>query len=102
MQSTDNNINILYLDDEEHNLNAFKASFRRNYKIYIVKNVVDALSILSNNNIHIIIADQKMPVISGVQFFENIRESYPNPVRILLTGYADIDAVIDAINKGQV
>ncbi|WP_306642142.1 hybrid sensor histidine kinase/response regulator [Sanyastnella coralliicola] len=95
-------ISILYLDDEEHNLTSFKAAFRRDYNVFITTNAGDAVQILSENEIHVVISDQKMPNLSGVEFFELIIPDFPDPVRMLLTGYADIEAVIDAINKGQV
>ncbi len=95
-------IRILYLDDEEHNLTSFKAAFRRDFEIFTTTDAGEAVSILNNNLIHIVISDQKMPNLSGVEFFELIIPDFPEPIRILLTGYADIEAVIDAINKGQV
>jgi response regulator RpfG family c-di-GMP phosphodiesterase len=95
-------IHILYIDDEIHNLNAFKASFRRLYTVFTAESAEDAVRILSENDIHIIISDQRMPRMTGIEFFESILERFPEPIRILLTGYADINAVIDAINKGQV
>ncbi len=95
-------IRILYLDDEEHNLTSFKAAFRRDFEVFTTTEAGEAVSILSNNDIHIVISDQKMPNLSGVEFFELIIPDFPEPIRILLTGYADIEAVIDAINKGQV
>jgi response regulator RpfG family c-di-GMP phosphodiesterase len=95
-------IHILYIDDEIHNLNAFKASFRRLYTVFTAESAEDAVKILSENDIHIIISDQRMPRMTGIEFFESILERFPEPIRILLTGYADINAVIDAINKGQV
>jgi response regulator RpfG family c-di-GMP phosphodiesterase len=95
-------IHILYIDDEIHNLNAFKASFRRLYSVYTAISAEEAEKILSEQDIHIIISDQRMPKMTGIEFFESILEKYPEPIRILLTGYADINAVIDAINKGQV
>jgi response regulator RpfG family c-di-GMP phosphodiesterase len=95
-------IHILYIDDEIHNLNAFKASFRRLYTVFTADSAEGAVKILSENDIHIIISDQRMPRMTGIEFFESILEKYPEPIRILLTGYADINAVIDAINKGQV
>jgi len=95
-------IHILYIDDEIHNLNAFKASFRRLYTVFTADSAEGAVKILSENDIHIIISDQRMPRMTGIEFFESILERYPEPIRILLTGYADINAVIDAINKGQV
>lgn len=95
-------INILYVDDEVHNLNAFKASFRRNFNVFTAESAKDAIAILSQQEINIIITDQRMPVMTGIEFLESIIPKYPDPMRILLTGYADINAVIDAINKGQV
>lgn len=95
-------INILYVDDEVHNLNAFKASFRRSFNVFTAESASKALEILKTEPIHIVISDQRMPVMTGVEFFQSILSDYPDPIRILLTGYADISAVIDAINKGQV
>ena len=95
-------IQILYLDDEENNLTSFKAAFRRDYKIFTTTTAQEAVQILTDNEINIVISDQKMPNISGVEFFELIVPDFPEPIRMLLTGYADIEAVIDAINKGQV
>jgi response regulator RpfG family c-di-GMP phosphodiesterase len=95
-------INILYVDDEVHNLNAFKASFRRTFNIFTAESAKDAMVILETQQMHIIVSDQRMPVTSGVEFLQSIIPLYPDPIRILLTGYADISAVIDAINKGQV
>ncbi|WP_343688941.1 response regulator [Chitinophaga sp.] len=95
-------IHILYVDDEIHNLNAFKASFRRLYTIFTASSAEEAEKVLEKEEIHIIISDQRMPRITGIEFFESILDKYPEPIRILLTGYADINAVIDAINKGQV
>jgi DNA-binding NtrC family response regulator len=93
---------ILYLDDEEQNLVSFQALFRRQYNVFTTTSAHEAVDILNNNDIQVIFSDQKMPEVSGVEFFETILPDFPHPVRILLTGYADIEAVIDAINKGQV
>lgn len=95
-------IHILYIDDEVHNLNAFKASFRRLYTVFTATSAEEAEEILAREHIQIIISDQRMPKITGIEFFESILDKYPEPIRMLLTGYADINAVIDAINKGQV
>lgn len=95
-------INVLYLDDEVHNLTAFRAAFRRDFQVHVTTEPTDAVRILREHPIEVIISDQKMPKLSGVEFFELIAPDYPNPVRMLLTGHADIDAVIDAINKGQI
>jgi len=98
----DEKIRILYVDDEEHNLQAFRATFRRDYKIFIAISGEEVRKILEQEDIEIIITDQRMPEETGVEFLESIIPHYPSPIRILLTGYTDIQAVIDAINKGQV
>jgi signal transduction histidine kinase len=95
-------ITILYIDDEEHNLHSFKASFRKQYDITITSSVIEAEEILERKDFCIILADQRMPIMTGVQFFEKIRNKFPKPIRILITGHTDIGAAIDAINKGEV
>lgn len=93
---------ILYVDDEEHNLNSFKAAFRRDYEVFTAISANDGFKVLEDQEIHVIITDQRMPEMTGIEFLEAVIDKYPDPPRILLTGYADIDAVIDAINKGSV
>lgn len=95
-------INVLYIDDESSNLSAFKASFRRVFNVHIASNAQEGYTIIENNPIEVIVADQRMPETTGVDFFASILESYPNPMRILLTGYSDINNVIEAINKGHI
>ena len=95
-------IKVLYLDDEENNLIAFKALFRREFDVFTTTSPQEAVAYLNANEVPIILSDQKMPELSGVEFFELTLNDFPNAVRILVTGYADIEAVIDAINRGQV
>lgn len=95
-------INILYVDDEENNLVSFKANFRYDYNVSLAHSGIEAIGIIETRPIEIIITDQRMPNMTGIQFLERILENYPDPMRILLTGYADINAVIDAINKGKI
>jgi response regulator RpfG family c-di-GMP phosphodiesterase len=95
-------IRFLYVDDEENNLQAFKATFRRDFKVFLAISASEGEEILKNEVIDIIITDQRMPEKTGVEFLESIIPIYPKPIRLLLTGYTDIQAVIDAINKGQV
>ena len=95
-------IKVLYIDDEIGNLNAFKASFRRQFDIQTAISADEGYQILKKNPIEVVISDQRMPGKSGVDFFESILDLHPNPIRILLTAYSDIDAVIDAINRGRV
>ncbi len=97
-----NKINILYVDDELNNLVSFKAVFRMKYNVYTAISGEEAISILHNKQVNIIITDQRMPQMTGVEFLESILVEFPDPIRILLTGYADMNAVIDAINKGKI
>ena len=98
----DKPIRILYIDDEEHNLHSFKATFRKQYDITTTISVIEAEEMLKTHDFNIILADQRMPIMTGVQFFEKIRDTYPKIIRILITGHTDIGAAIDAINKGEV
>lgn len=96
-------IKILYVDNEPDNLVGFKASLRLDYHILTAVNIPQAMACLSNHpDIKIIFCDQRMPATTGVEFFEDIRTSYPLPVRILLTAYTDVESIINAINKGNV
>lgn len=95
-------IKILYIDDEVNNLAAFKANFRKLYDIYTAESAEDGRKILESVDIEIILTDQRMPNMTGVEFLESIIPDFPNPIRILLTGYTDMQALIDAVNKGQI
>lgn len=96
-------IKVLYVDDEINNLSSFKASFRFDYKILIAQSATEAFTYLSQHpDIQIILCDQRMPVRTGVDFLEQVRKQYPKPVRMLITGYTDVESVIDAINRGNV
>jgi len=97
-----NKISILYIDDEENNLFSFKATFRIKYQVYTAISGEEALKILGSKEVQIIITDQRMPEMTGVQFLEKVLQKYPDPMRILLTGYADMGAVVDAVNKGKI
>jgi response regulator RpfG family c-di-GMP phosphodiesterase len=95
-------ITILYVDDEENNLFSFKAAFRIKYQVLTAISGDKALEILATKQVHLIITDQRMPEMTGVEFLEKVIEKYPDPIRILLTGYADMGAVVDAVNKGKI
>lgn len=99
---SDKKIDILYVDDEENNLVSFKATFRLKYNVLIASSADAAIKILETKPVEIIITDQRMPQMTGIEFLEKIIDKYPDPIRILLTGYADMNAVIDAVNKGKI
>ncbi len=93
---------ILYVDDEEHNLFSFKATFRVKYQVYTAISGDEAMEILKKEPVNIIVTDQRMPSMTGVEFLEEVLKVYPDPMRILLTGYADMGAVVDAVNRGKI
>ena len=95
-------IKVLYVDDEPNNLQMFKAGFRLDFDVFTSASGKEALEWLRQNTAHVVIADQRMPEMSGAEFFEKLLAENPEPVRILLTGYTNIESVIEAINRGQV
>ena len=95
-------INVLYVDDEQHNLDAFKAAFRRDFNVYTAISAKDAEVILDKEDIHVLITDQRMSETLGTELLVEAVKKYPNQIRILLTGYADIEAIIEAVNRGQI
>lgn len=102
MKNISDKINILYVDDEENNLFSFKANFRIKYNVHTAISGQVALDILKKTKISVIITDQRMPEMTGVAFLEQVCDLYPDSIRILLTGYSDMSAVIDAVNKGKI
>src|SRR5690606_40067677 len=95
-------ISVLYVDDEENNLISFKATFRLKYTIYTALSGIAAMQIIEQHPIDIIITDQRMPQMTGVEFLEEVIKVNPDSMRILLTGYADMSAVVDALNKVKI
>lgn len=94
--------NILYVDDEEQNLTSFRAAFRRNFTIHTAVSAREGLKIIREVPIHLIVTDQRMPEMTGVQFLEAVIPECPDAVRMILTGFSDMDAIIKAINSGRV
>ncbi len=98
-----NNHTILFVDDETNILNSLKRLFRGGgYHILAATNGEEALEKLDNNQISLVISDQKMPGMSGVELLHQVRKRSPDTIRIILTGYADIKAAMEAINQGEV
>ena len=95
-------IKVLYVDDEEQNLVSFKASFRRYFSIFTANSATEAQEILKQNIIHVLITDQRMPETSGTELLAKAALDYPDQIRILLTGYTDIEALKDAVNRGHI
>ena len=91
-------LDILYIDDEVHNLNTFKIAFRHLYNIHVGKNAFEGLDILKENDIKLVISDQRVDGMSGTEFLKRVKRLYPNCIRIILTGYSDVDVIMRAVN----
>ncbi len=96
-------IHVLFLDDEEKVLNSIKRMFANEpYGVAVARNYLEAMEIISREKIKVVLSDQRMPDISGVEFLRRVRVQYPDVVRILFTAYADLLAAEQAINVGEV
>ncbi len=93
---------ILVVDDEQASLNAINRVLRRDYEVILSRHAEAALEILKNRNVAVILADQRMPDVTGVELFQEAISLQPEATRILITGYTDIEAIIQAINAGKI
>jgi len=95
--------NLLFVDDEPNVLKSLKRLFRSgDYNVQLAENGADGLEILKQHPIDLIISDMRMPQMDGAEFLTRAAERWPDTVRILLTGYADIESTIAAVNKGKI
>ncbi|QPF75929.1 response regulator [Roseateles sp. DAIF2] len=94
---------ILFVDDEPSILSALRRLFRpEGYRVLLAESATAALALLETEPVDLVVSDMRMPVMDGAQFLEQVRRRWPELVRILLTGYADIGATIAAINRGEI
>ena len=90
---------ILLVDDEPEILFSLQGLLRREFELYTAESGAQALEILRQHPIHVIMSDQRMPEMTGVQLMHRVKDAHPEAIRIVFTGYADIRAVVDAINN---
>ncbi|MES2041300.1 MAG: EAL domain-containing protein [Pseudomonadota bacterium] len=94
---------LLLVDDEPNILNALKRLLRRDeYRILTADSGHEGLEILEKNRVDVIISDQRMPIMTGVDFLRNAKKKYPDTVRIILSGYTELQYITDAINEGAI
>lgn len=93
---------ILYIDDEPDNLTVFKSAFRRHYNIHLANSAEEGMAVLNQADIQLVITDQRMPGVTGVEFLKTTVQKHPKIIRMIMTGYSDIDVVIQSINQGHV
>jgi len=93
---------ILVVDDEEEILHSLRGLLRMEFKVYTASSGGEAIKILEQEPIHIILSDQRMPEMAGVDLLTQARGEHPGAIRVMFTGYTDVKAVIEAINQGQI
>jgi response regulator RpfG family c-di-GMP phosphodiesterase len=94
---------ILCVDDEQNILNALKRLLRKeNYRLLTANSGRAGLDLLAENDVHVVVSDQRMPEMSGTEFLKEIKQAYPDILRIILTGYTDVDTISEAINEGHI
>jgi response regulator RpfG family c-di-GMP phosphodiesterase len=76
--------------------------YKQNYLLLLAQSGAKALELMQQHDVHLIISDMKMPAMSGAQLLKEVATSYPKTYRILLTGYADMESTVDAVNKGKI
>lgn len=95
---TKKTLTLLIVDDERGILNTLEESFRDMFKVFTANSGAEALQIFRDQEIHLVLSDQRMPEMTGVELFGKLKAINPTPVRILITGYADINVVIRGLN----
>ena len=99
----DKKLKLLVVDDEPDNLDLLYRTFRRDFKVYKADSAFTAMDVLeAEGEMALIISDQRMPEMNGTEFLGKTFEIFPNTVRILLTGYTDVEDLVEAINSGKV
>lgn len=94
---------LLFVDDEPNMLSALRRLFRpQGYRILTAGSAAEGLALLEKEAVDLVISDMRMPEMDGAHFLEIVRARWPDTVRILLTGYADVASTIAAINKGEI
>jgi DNA-binding NtrC family response regulator len=93
---------IMIVDDEPANLRTLERLFRPDYQVVTAPSGAEALALLERHDVALLISDQRMPVITGIELMTKTVAIRPQMVKILLTGYTDVDALIDALNSGLV
>jgi response regulator RpfG family c-di-GMP phosphodiesterase len=94
---------LLCVDDEPNILSSLRRLLRpQGYRILTAESGAEGLAILETQNVDLVISDMRMPMMDGAHFLAEVRQRWPNAVRLLLTGYSDIPSILDAINRGEI
>jgi DNA-binding NtrC family response regulator len=93
---------ILIVDDESEMLTSIRRLLRLEFEVFTAASGAEAIEIMRQQPIHVVMTDQRMPQMTGVEFLRHVRTEYPEVIRLIVTGYAEINAIVEAINEGGV
>jgi serine/threonine-protein kinase len=93
---------LLFVDDEERVVNALRSVFKDSYRVVTATGAEQALGMVRRERFHVVVSDQRMPGMLGVDLLREVKDIAPNSVRILLTGYSDLAAIVGSVNEGEV
>jgi response regulator RpfG family c-di-GMP phosphodiesterase len=94
---------LLCIDDEPNILSALKRLLRKeNFRLLTAGSGKEGLALLSENEVHVVLSDQRMPEMNGTEFLKEVKAAHPDIIRIILTGYTDVDSISEAINEGHI
>lgn len=93
---------LLLVDDEERVLRSLEMLFKHRFKVLSTADGNEALDMLRRERVHVIVSDQRMPIMTGVELLRRVREISPNTMRLLLTGYSDLEAIVNSVNEGEI
>lgn len=93
---------LLLVDDEERILRSLAMLFRTGYKLHGTTDAHKALEFVGRERVHVIVSDQRMPAMRGADLLRQVKERSPNTMRILLTGYSELDAIVSSVNEGEI
>lgn len=93
---------LLLVDDEERILRSLAMLFRAQYDLRTTTDAHEAIRMIERETIHVIVSDQKMPIMRGADLLRQVKEKSPNTMRLLLTGYSELDSVVDSVNEGEI
>ena len=94
---------LLLVDDDVNVLSSLHRLFRRDsYRVLTALSPAEGFELLALHQVHVIVCDQRMPIMSGTEFLSKVKEMYPDTIRIILSGYTGLEAVLDSINRGSI
>ena len=93
---------LLFVDDEERVLRSLEMLFKARYRVLSTTDGNEAVAIARRERVHVVVSDQRMPVMTGVELLRRMREASPNTMRLLLTGYSDLEAIVNSVNEGEI